>query len=318
MKINDFFKKIKDTLFKPKGVEPYISPDRNMKEFEKKVNSFPAMKLNDELLRPIEDDLLPGDIILLYWLNNRDYYADIPLYFEYEFGINTSSHKELLITKGFLEFASPSESLSALKIPELKEILRNNSLKLSGKKSELVFRIKENLNEKDYKKHNIKILKVTSSGLDLLSKYETLIWAHKNKSGDGIISPLNALAQSKEEMLAKEKLTTSSEYIRNKNLALVENSTSYEFMATLDKTTCLKCGQLDGKTFNSSNLENIPPLHDGCRCDVIFNYTNDVLPKTSKRWSRNPLTNKGEIISNKPYIEWRNELVKKYGEDVFN
>lgn len=318
MKINDFFKKIKDTLFKPKGVEPYISPDRNMKEFEKKVNSFPAMKLNNELLRPIEDDLLPGDIILLYWLNNRDYYADIPLYFEYEFGINASSHKEMLITKGFLEFASPSESLSALRVSELKEILRNYSLKLSGKKSELICRIKNNLDEKDYKKHNIKILKVTSSGLDLLSKYETLIWAHKNKSGDGIISPLNALAQSKEEMLAKEKLTTSSEYIRNKNLALVENSTSYEFMATLDKTTCLKCGQLDGKTFNSSNLENIPPLHDGCRCDVIFNYTNDVLPKTSKRWSRNPLTNKGEIISNKPYIEWRNELVKKYGEDVFN
>ncbi|APX72685.1 minor capsid protein [Companilactobacillus allii] len=316
--INKLLEKLLSKLSRKKEVSPYINPDRDMKEFKKKAKSFPSMELNDIFLQPLEENLLTGDIILLDWLNNKDYLETPPSYFEYEFGINAIAHKDSLIKNNLLKYSSPSNSLSVLKVTELKNILRNNSLKVSGKKSELIGRIKENLDEDTYRNPNLRILELTNTGFDIVSKYKTLIWSHKNKSSDGIISPLNALSQSKEQMISREKLVTSVGYTKHKSMTLLGGADNYEFTATLDKNTCTKCGQADGIIFKSDELNMIPPLHDGCRCDITTRDMDESLLPISERWSRNPVTNKSEMIPYKSYPEWRNDLIQQYGENIFN
>ena len=82
-------------------------------------------------MNPLEEDLLPGEIILLEWSNHKSEHASIPAYFEYDYGLNAAIDRQKLIRLGYLTVASPSESLESLRVPELKDILR----KAIGKKA---------------------------------------------------------------------------------------------------------------------------------------------------------------------------------------
>ena len=56
-----------------------------------------------------------------------------------------------------------------------------------------------------------------------------------------------------------------------------ESSYKYEWLSVLDARTCLVCGELDGKLFES--IEDAPsiPVHRGCRCILVpyFNIKGD-------------------------------------------
>ena len=48
--------------------------------------------------------------------------------------------------------------------------------------------------------------------------------------------------------------------------------THYQFMATLDRRTCARCGEHDGEVYKLSEMnqgENAPPLHARCRCTIV-------------------------------------------------
>ncbi len=48
--------------------------------------------------------------------------------------------------------------------------------------------------------------------------------------------------------------------------------THYQFMATLDRRTCARCGERDGEVYKLSEMnqgENAPPLHARCRCTIV-------------------------------------------------
>ena len=54
----------------------------------------------------------------------------------------------------------------------------------------------------------------------------------------------------------------------------------YEFFADTDEKTCPICSALDGKIFEITKAKigvNAPPMHDGCRCDIL-----PVIPKDIK------------------------------------
>jgi SPP1 gp7 family putative phage head morphogenesis protein len=80
---------------------PYISPNRDMEDWIKKVSMFPNMVVKREMMIRNEDGLLPGHVYMLYWLNK---YTNkrVPVYFEYKYGLDFEKEVHFLQSKGFL------------------------------------------------------------------------------------------------------------------------------------------------------------------------------------------------------------------------
>lgn len=304
-----------------KAIKPYISPNRDMNDFDAQAQHFPSMRIDKRLMNPLEEDLLPGEIILLEWSNHKSEHASIPAYFEYDYGLNAAIDRQKLIRLGYLTVASPSESLESLRVPELKDILRSNSQKLSGKKLELIQRITENIDENLYSSAiPIRSLVCTQAGDKLLKKYSHLVWAHKHNSKDGIINVANALTQSIEEMQSKLDHSRSQAGRAEHFKAELEgyDTNAYEILGSLDIKTCTKCGEMDGKVFQTSHAKpgvNLPPFHDGCRCEIVPHTSGLSTPVT--RVARNPKTGKTESTAYKNYNEWHKGMVQRYGDKIF-
>lgn len=124
----------------------------------------------------------------------------------------------------------------------------------------------------------------------------------------GILNFLSNRKQTAKLELNEVPLSELGELERYKRLGVEK----YKFFSTLDKKTCPKCGELDGRIFSVKDAEigvNYPPICDSCRCHVgaIFEGTSD--DKNAERAARNPITNKSyrEPLS-MTYSEWK----KKY------
>lgn len=144
------------------------------------LNSFkkPVKSPVIENTKENDNSLQMGDIILLYWIENS-LHDDFPAYFEYDYHINPQLHRNKLINMGMLEFKKSQKSLSKLKVIELKEILKNESLPTSGKKDKLVQRIIDNF---DILETRIpQALCLTESGEQVLLENQNLIKAHQDK-----------------------------------------------------------------------------------------------------------------------------------------
>lgn len=92
-------------------------------------------------------------IVTLNWLDGKPFPADYPSYFYYALGIEKpQSFQAKMIEDGMLIKPEPKQFLETLKVTQLKDILRENALKVSGKKSELVERILNGISEDDIKR----------------------------------------------------------------------------------------------------------------------------------------------------------------------
>lgn len=83
----------------------------------------------------------------------------------------------------------------------------------------------------------------------------------------------------------------------------------YQFLATMEETTCPICEQLDGQVFKMSDAsvgENYPPIHPLCRCSTIpemgQSHKGTRAAKVGDEWM--------EVPENMTFDEWRekNEL----------
>lgn len=82
----------------------------------------------------------------------------------------------------------------------------------------------------------------------------------------------------------------------------------YEHLATLESHTCEICAKLDGKHFKMSERAdgvNYAPIHPHCRCDEVYWEPN--MPAVGKRWSRNPVTGKRQMVPGITFTEWRKQ-----------
>ncbi|WP_219728776.1 SAP domain-containing protein, partial [Mammaliicoccus sciuri] len=86
--------------------------------------------------------------------------------------INVMQRLKVLQENEYLTLKTdPTYSLQKLKIPELKDILRANNLKLTGKKQDLINRILDNLQSIDSNTLNLPAVYVaTDKGKDLIEK----------------------------------------------------------------------------------------------------------------------------------------------------
>jgi SPP1 gp7 family putative phage head morphogenesis protein len=77
------------------------------------------------------------------------------------------------------------------------------------------------------------------------------------------------------DLFKKKKVTTEQETIKTNNEIRTEtykkNShlfSGYRFLATLSSKTCLACGALDGKIFDTPELPHVC-LNEHCRCIMV-------------------------------------------------
>lgn len=162
------------------------------------LNVSAKIEVNNEInpiyLEKLDNGLLPGEVVLMDWLNGRAIDSDPPGYFEYTYGINVKKSTDILKKMGLMENALPKEALVSLKITDLKEILRDNKLKVSGNKQKLIDRITAELTDEQVEKY-IKQppLLISSKGKMMLERYYYIIPAHKYDSKDGVYCVATAI-----------------------------------------------------------------------------------------------------------------------------
>lgn len=129
-----------------------------------------------------------GKTQLLYWCDMQSYpVASYPAYFSDRYFIKNAAeiHKGW-IDSGILAPPKIDEILKYKTVVELKEILRKNNLKVSGKKSELIERILENnaYSVDAQNENNDPIYAITEAGRSILKNNKPWLYYHRMKNSD--------------------------------------------------------------------------------------------------------------------------------------
>lgn len=157
-----------------------------------KVSFSHSQSSNKPPSDPEELELLAelGKTQLLYWCDMQSYpVASYPAYFSDRYFIKNADdiHKGW-IDSGILAPPKIDEILKYKTVVELKEILRKNNLKVSGKKSELIDRIIENnaFSVDFQNENNDPIYAITEAGRSILKNNKPWLYYHRMKNRDVI------------------------------------------------------------------------------------------------------------------------------------
>ena len=114
-----------ENIYKDHQVKPYISPDPDIETWL--LNPKPVPKRNMEFLA---DNLLAGDIILLWRINFGTFTTEIwfPKYFEYTYGIDAPKHLKTLVEKGYAIIEKAFDSLDHLNATMEMNILKKKGI----------------------------------------------------------------------------------------------------------------------------------------------------------------------------------------------
>lgn len=158
---------------------PYVNPQRDLATEVFK----PVPRRN---MVPLADDLLAGDIILLWRVAFGTFTNEtvFPKYFEYTYGINAPERLTRLIEKGYVEEETAFDSLDHITAGLKKQILKTRDVKgLSQLKSaELNDVLKAQLTEAELGSHfTVRGLALTDRGRETLTKYQEVVDRHPKK-----------------------------------------------------------------------------------------------------------------------------------------
>ncbi|UQS85837.1 SAP domain-containing protein (plasmid) [Apilactobacillus apisilvae] len=209
-----------------------------------------------------KNQLSYGEIVFLDWCSNHTY-EYVPSYFFYDFDMDTDKALNFLIKDGFLTEASNEYKIKFLKVNELKDILRENKMKVSGKKQDLIKRIKDNLNTNDYsEKLNFISYQPTEKGQQILKDNETLVWARKKHFGS--IKASDTINKDKEQVLndvkqkIKDKITNKEMhelyYYLLDAFKIVNSNKDYEYALVIQIMASIIC--LSGLACPAHDLED--------------------------------------------------------------
>lgn len=185
--------------------------DNNYSEISESISVSTAINTDQEINKVYSIDLnglFIGEIILIAYLDDRLKTSAPADFFAYRYGINHNNSINKLKQNGLIRIGSPSESLVGLKVPALKKILYENNLKVSGRKTELIQRISENLDECLFKDHVSPVWKKTREGSAITEQYSLLIWGHYNGDPSRTVCPATLL-QHLEDNRSYEKIALS-------------------------------------------------------------------------------------------------------------
>lgn len=112
---------------------------------------------------------------LRFWSKKRTDF-EIPSYYcETSFGRNVGPALDRLLSNGYLTLGDMEQRISLQTVPELKAILADKELKVSGKKAELVNRIIENIDSDDLESlFPVNVYCITEKGEKALEPYSII------------------------------------------------------------------------------------------------------------------------------------------------
>lgn len=168
---------------KVKQVKPITNNKTNtLNKDQVKLNEN-VQKNNQDLVINVKDDnnnnyhydLNANDILILHLNKNREVGKEVKNHFYLlENQINVDEILNKLINLDYLDIKSNFDvSLFYLKVPELKDILREYKLKLGGNKPELIERIKTNIDENAIKLPQVYI--PTPKGNEIIDETEYIL-----------------------------------------------------------------------------------------------------------------------------------------------
>lgn len=195
----------------------------NKQQKSSKKHNSPMVKNSSEIHEHIDSVLnkklaagvLPGEIILLNWINGRISYDKAPKYFEYGYNINTENSIEKLINKELILYSDNISVLNTYKVSQLKELLKDKNLPINGIKSDLITRLSNHLTKEEINKLP-KSYTLTEEGNDLLEEYDYIVEAHRDRYFDVA-----------DAILYKKKVPADSNYADMKWSFLNEKSNKY-------------------------------------------------------------------------------------------
>ncbi|WP_035052875.1 SAP domain-containing protein [Carnobacterium pleistocenium] len=151
------------------------------------------------------------DVLVLHYLNEKDEDYELKqVFWKERYSANTGKIVRKLISEKYIQLDIDLEkSLNSLKVPEIKEILKLNELKLNGNKKELINRIIAESDSDTYQTLLKKVWLPTDKGKKVLSTTESVFYAHKKLAGYlNVIDVYNNIFANK-ELSSKDILVKS-------------------------------------------------------------------------------------------------------------
>ncbi|MBS4761627.1 hypothetical protein KG089_02745 [Carnobacteriaceae bacterium zg-ZUI252] len=114
-------------LYRDHPEMPYISPERDVEAFLKKV---PVKLVSKLYMTRLENGLLPGDIIILWRVNFGTFTTEMPYskYFEYTYGIDGPARMKQLVKDGYVLLESVFDSLDHINSAQVKALLKQKQV----------------------------------------------------------------------------------------------------------------------------------------------------------------------------------------------
>lgn len=185
----------------------------NLNENVQKHNKVLVSEVKDDNNNDHHANLNANDILILHLNKNRVVGKEVKNHFYLlENQINVDKILNILINLGFLDIKSNFDvSLPYLKVPELKDILREYKLKLGGNKPELIERIKTNIDENAIELPQVYI--PTSKGNKIIGETEYILHFYNSP----IISLGSAHKIAKEVLNVDDKIEYIYLYLLQQN-----------------------------------------------------------------------------------------------------
>lgn len=166
-------------------VQPYISEERDLEAWEAFPERFPYGKVSRFNMTPLEEGLLPGEIVLLWRIgfNNYSNQSHVVDYFEYRYGIDHKRSIAKLIDESYISVSSAMDTLDLISVSELKRILKTKKVPVSGKRLDIVSRVLENFSEEELaNSYSLRKYILCDKGKKALAKHEDIIKKHGPKN----------------------------------------------------------------------------------------------------------------------------------------
>lgn len=137
-----------------------------------------------------------GRLILLKYLDMTVEHSDVPRYFSNIYQINPDHCIADFWNEKYISYAAPDRTLTKISLTELKNIANDYNLSRSGKKSDLIKRIVENVHTSDLENYiKQKYIVVTEKGLKAISD-GNIDFEYENRYTDFYIDDIETLFRS--------------------------------------------------------------------------------------------------------------------------
>ncbi|WP_086315404.1 hypothetical protein A5821_002889 [Enterococcus sp. 7F3_DIV0205] len=108
---------------------PVMSTDRNVDDWLKMIAIGTAKIVPKENMIRNADGLLPGEVLLLDWLTEKDSTTAVfPDFFELEFGIDPITNTDRLLFADYLDILNDASVINYWSLFQLNEVLKENGL----------------------------------------------------------------------------------------------------------------------------------------------------------------------------------------------